>query len=434
MSVRGCLVGAVLLLIIASASRAQLYDGGLGYMGEGGVFVGGIGVTAIDDETYFTFNFRPEISIGKIGVGLSFALLYNTETGHIRSKDWDSSYDYFRLIRYARYGRKYDPFYTRVGCLDAARLGHGFIVNYYSNDVHYDERKIGLVFDLDFGSFGFESMANNLGRAEIIGGRGYWRPLRMVTPIPIIKNLAFGATYVTDIDPDSHRDTDDGVSVFGLDVELPIIQTKILRSMLYADFAQIVDYGSGQAAGISGDLGNLLGLIDLHAKFERRWLGTEFLPTYLGPFYEIERAQMDMFTTNPEITSKEDSLRFISDKTKGYFGEVWAELLKTVRIIGMFQRLDDKQNSGILHFGAEAPELPVVAARASYDKIGIEKLNDIFTLDSRSVARAGIGYKIKPYLIFYCDYIWTLVWDADLSKYKPQERIQPSISFVWHFM
>ncbi len=428
-------VGVVaVMMLFAAMGRAQIYDGGMGYMGEGGIFMGGIGFTSIDDENYLTFIFRPEIALGKVGVGLNIALLYNTETGHIRSKDWDSSYDYFRLLRYVRYGRKYDPVYARVGTLDAARIGHGFIVNYYSNEVHYDERKIGLVFDLDFGSFGFESMTNNLGRAEIFGGRAYFRPLRKVVTIPMIKNIAFGASYVTDIDPDVSRNTDDALSVVGVDVELPLIRSKIFNSMLYYDIAQIIDYGSGHAAGISADLGSLLGLLDVHAKFERRWLGKEFLPTYFGPFYEIERAQMGMYTTNPLIHSKSDSLGFITEKTRGYFGEIWGDILKTIRLIGMFQRLDDQPNSGVLHFGAEAPNLPVVAARATYDKIGIEKMRDVFTLDSRSVARVGVGYKIKPYLIFYCDYIWTLVWDEEISSYKPQERIQPSISFVWHFM
>ena len=54
---------------------------------------------------------------------------------------------------------------------------------------------------------------------------------------------------------------------------------------------------------------------------------------------------------------------------------------------------------------------------------------DIRTLDSRSVARVGLGYKIKPYLLLYMDYIWTFQWDDELNTYKPQERIQPRLAF-----
>ncbi|MCR4437492.1 MAG: hypothetical protein QHJ34_00410 [bacterium] len=424
---------ALVGLGVASGS-AQLYDGGVGYQGQGGIFIGGLGFASIDGDNYLAFNVRPELSFGKIGVGLNLNLLYSLENGKIRSKDWDTGYDYFRIIRYLRYGRKYDPVYARVGGLDGTRLGHGFIVNYYCNDVNYDERKIGLVFDLDLGLGGFESFTSNLGRAEILGGRAYVRPLRTVTNLPIIKNFAVGASYVTDVDPDGYRGTDDGVAEFGLDAELPLVQTSIFRSTLYADYAKIIDHGSGYAAGIGADLGNLLGLIDVHAKFERRWLGENFLPTYFGPFYEVERHMMSGYTNNPQIVTKVDSLRFITAETKGYFGELYGEILKTVRLVGIFQRLDGEKQSGILHAGAEVPNVPMIAARASYDKIGVETLRDVFTLDKHSMAKVGVGYKIKPYLILFCDYIWTLEWDSKNKVYKPQERVQPSISFVWNFM
>ncbi|MGQ9561131.1 MAG: hypothetical protein ACUVWA_11505 [Candidatus Oleimicrobiaceae bacterium] len=423
-----------LVALGAGQAFAQLYDGGQGYLGQGGIFIGGLGFASIDGDNYLSFNIRPELSFGKVGVGLNINLLYNLESGRIRSKDWDTGYDYFRLVRYVRYGRKYDPVYARVGGLDATRLGHGFMVNYYSNDVNYDERKIGLVFDLDLGLGGFESFTSNLGRAEIIGGRVYFRPVRALAEIPILKNFAVAASYVTDVDPDGYRGTDDGVAEFGFDAELPVVKTSILRATLYADYAKIVDYGSGQAAGIGADLGNLFGLIELHAKFERRWLGKKFLPTYFGPFYEVERDQMSGYTRNPEIATKVDSLRFVTAETKGYFGELYGEILKTVRLIGVFERLDDQKRSGILHMGAEIPNVPMIAARATYDKIGVETLRDVFTLDSRSVAKVGLGYKIKPYLILFCDYIWTLEWDSKNKVYKPQERFQPSISFVWNFM
>ena len=166
------------MLLFFGSGLAQLADGGLGYMGqEGGLLMGGVGVTTIDDKTFFSINFRPELAFGKIGIGLNVNLLYNTGSGELRHEDWDEGYDYFRIIRYLRWGHKWDPVYARVGTLDAARLGHGFIVNYYTNEASYDNRKIGLAFDLDFGRFGFETITSNLGRAELIAGRGYYRPL-----------------------------------------------------------------------------------------------------------------------------------------------------------------------------------------------------------------------------------------------------------------
>ncbi|OGC08086.1 hypothetical protein A2V82_05055 [candidate division KSB1 bacterium RBG_16_48_16] len=430
------------LLCVTAPSFSQYADGGLGYMGtEGGLIMGGVGLTKIDDQTYFSINFRPELAFGKFGVGLNVNLLYDTETGHIRSKDWDTGYDYFRMIRYLRYGHKWDKVYARVGTLDAARLGHGFILNYYTNEASYDNRKIGLAFDLDFGRFGFETIASNLGRAELVGGRVYYRPLLGIVTVPIIKNFAVGATYTRDFDPDVWSGTDDGVSVYGFDFELPIIKTQLLNTMLYFDWAQLNGYssienesrtfGSGRAIGVSTSIDNLGGLIDLSAKLERRWMGEEFVASFFDPFYEIYRYQ----EMNGNRQYKTDLLIGLPD-TKGVFGELYGGLLgNKVRLLGNFIRLDDQERSGALHLAADAPDaVPTVAAHATYDKIAIEKTGDVFTLDNNSVARVGLGYKIKPYLILYVDYIWTFVETEPGSKtYKPQERIEPKLVFVYNF-
>jgi hypothetical protein len=453
-------LGVGLLAIVLAFSvplKAQLADGGYGYFGpgqEGGMFMGGMGLSVIDDQTYFSINLRPEIAFGKIGIGLNINFLYDTKTGHIRSKDWDSSYDYLRLIRYLRYGYKWDPVYMRVGTLDAARLGHGLILNYYTNELNYDERKIGLAFDLDFGQFGFETITSNLGRAELVGMRAYYRPLVNIIDVPLVKNLAFGGTFVHDFDPDTWDATDDGVSALGLDVEMPLLNLGILNSKIYFDWAQLSGYsslenksrqfGSGTAAGIMVSLGKLVGLIDLSAKLERRWLGEEFSPSFFDPFYEIYRFRIE----SGEELHKTDTLIGL-EKTKGIFGELYGGLMgNKVRLLGMYAKLDDVvkaddidspadkiRRGGMLHLSADAPDLiPTIAAHATYDKIGVEEVDDVFTLDNNSVARVGVGYKIKPYLILYMDYIWTFVETEPGSRiYKPQERIEPKLVFAYHF-
>ena len=98
---------------------------------DSGVFMGGMGFAFIDDKQFFVFNLRTEISIGQFALGIDAPLRFNVDTGTLRDEDWDDTYDYFRVLRYIRYGHKRKtPVYTRVGTLDAARLGHGFIMNY----------------------------------------------------------------------------------------------------------------------------------------------------------------------------------------------------------------------------------------------------------------------------------------------------------------
>ena len=393
-----------------------------------GTFYGAFGMTVIDNQSYITINLVPDIALGKFGIGLNINLLYNTSNGAIRPADWDENYDWFRLIRYLRYGRKGDNFYTKIGTLDAARIGHGFLMNYYTNAASYDQRKIGLALDVDFGTWGFESMTSNLGRLEIIGGRAYIRPLRNMLNIPIIKNLAFGATFITDTDPDHSRDTDDNFNAFGLDVELPLINFEMFRTYTYFDWAKLDTFGTGMAFGIAADWHIFPGIAEVTAKLERRMLGKEFVPSYFDAFYEVQRYE--------EGTGyrKSNSLALVQEETKGVFGELAGHILNTIHLVGNYQRLDDTPNSGALHLAAETAEnIPFIQLQATYDKIGVEKFSDLFVLNDQSIARIGIGYKIKPYLIMFLDYFYTFQYDQETGKYKAQERFSPRLAFAYNF-
>lgn len=408
-----------------------------------GVVTGGFGYARIEDEDFVSFTIRPEIAIGKIGVGLSLDLLYNVETGHIRTEDWNETYDYFRILRYVRYGHKREPVYARVGAFDRARIGHGLLMNYYTNETaNYDKRKIGLAFDLDLGTWGFESMTSNLGRLEIIGGRVYTRPLRYVTEMPIIKNLTFGASYIRDDDPDENRDTDDAVSAWGLDSELPLINIPMFYTGLFYDFGHINNYGSGQAFGIEAELKAIAGLFNLYTKFERRLLGKEFIPTFFGPYYEVERYIATGYdipelkaTVNDStvITHKAQLLKAhpkYQDETRGWYGELGADVLGAIRVIGTYQWLDEVNNSGLLHLQADVPDaVPKIAFYATYDKDGIETVKDLSLINS--VAKIGMGYKINPWIMVSVNYIYTFY--EENGAIKSQKRIQPGVSFIYNF-
>ena len=375
-------------------------------------------------------NLRPDLAFGKFGVGLDIPLRFETDSGNLRKEDWDEAYDILRRIRYFRYSTKNnpDPFYARIGDLDASRLGHGFIMNYYNNSLIYDERKIGLEFEYDFKSGGIEWMTNNLGKAEIFGARGYYRPLRTLTNIPILRQFAVGATYVTDV---SLSDTlkrvdsgaDDNISIIGFDAELPIIRTSMARLFIYGDVAKIVDHGSGQAAGIRLHLRGIGGLFSIGAQLERRFLGREFLPTYFDPFYERDRD-----TKRPDQLITQDKNR------RGTYGLLFGHLLNTVQLVGSFERIDGVPESGRLHMHGSIPKtVSNFTARASYDDRAVDSFSDVFKLDENSAARLGIGYKINPYLIFFMDYVWTFRFDEETREYKVQKRFEPQLAFQYTF-
>ncbi|MEJ2544379.1 MAG: hypothetical protein P8Y99_09965, partial [Calditrichaceae bacterium] len=248
----------LMLLLSVNLLSAQNMDS---FMGEPGNSVnGGVGITFIGDTAYTTFTIAPEFAFGKLGIGLNIELLFNNSDGFkFRKEGWDKGAGAFRMIRYLRWGLKGDPFYTRIGSLQSATLGNGFIMGYYSNESSYDRRKIGLELDMDFGIFGMESMTNNLGNIfEIVGGRLFIRPLHY-TEIPILENLEVGGTYVTDTNPDNDRDTNDGVYEWGSDITIPIIKMDIFNWKVYGDYAKINNYGSGTAFGTLVSVPNIIG-------------------------------------------------------------------------------------------------------------------------------------------------------------------------------
>lgn len=405
---------------------------------------GGFGVTWIDGQSYTTFTIAPELALGKFGVGLNVELLFNNDEGFKFRKDaWEDGAGALRMIRYLRWGLKHDPLYIRVGSLQTATLGHGFILGYYSNESNYDKRKIGLVFDLDLNTFGIETMSSNMGRLEVVGSRLYFRPL-VKTAIPILKNFEVGGSYVADFDPDNRTATEDGIDEWGVDIGLPIIKTKLFTSTIYADYAKINNFGDGKAFGVKAGLPGLLGLFGIYAKLEKRFLSDQFLPNYFNTLYEIDRKEKsaDYYKIeNPAFydssLTKKEYLKLFARKTEGIYGELAGHILGKIRLLGSYQHINNSTNSGILHLEAKSNELiPGVMLRYTYDKVGIESFDDARTLDYRSVAVGEIGYRAYQFIYVTLQYRWNwikVVDDKGKISYEPQERFQPSISFSMQF-
>ena len=321
----------------------------------------------------------------------------------------------------------------------------------YNNRPSYDTRKNGLVCDLDFGNFGFESIWSDFGQAGIAGFRGHVKPLQYTDAkdIPVIGNFEVGATFASDFNDQAgiiagtydhtkrlFNSTNDkgSMSIYGFDLGLPILNNEYLGLKFYYDYSKIASFGSGSAIGLLFNF-NLFGLANSSLKFERRINGDKYIAGYFGSMYEIERFALD--TTKGTFTSKALTL----DNTKGengFFGELTIDLLKAVTITGSYQRLDDSPKSGILHLVTDiSPKDGSIVARAGYDKINIQDEKDLFTLDDRSYLYTEIGYKPLPYLLCSMVYNWTFtpIRDKDdkVIDFKTQKKIEPRISFIYPF-
>jgi hypothetical protein len=439
---------SILLLILSVPVFAQWES--FPQPGEG-VISGGLGLNYIDGDLHYSFHFRPELSFMNFGVGLNLTLDFNKE-GKLRKENFNEFSDYLSIIRYVRYGLKNDPLFVKLGAIDWYTLGHGSVMYRYNNNPGFDNVSNGLVFDVDFGNFGLESIYSRFGEAGVVGARGFVRPFQFTSAssIPVISNIEVGATYAGDYNKhagvisgvydhnvnDFAATRDKGsINIIGFDIGIPIVNTSMFGLDLYYDFNKIINFGSGSAAGIMMNFGGL-GMVTATAKLERRFNGDNYIPSYFNTIYESQRFRID--TSSGMVYSKAQMLEAATDNSDGFFGELGVNVLGIFDIIGSYQRLDKDPHSGILFLSTDiSPDDASFVARAGYSKTNIIDEKDLFTLDERSYLFTEIGYKPIPYILVSMVYSWTFSpvrdFDDNIISYKTQKRIEPKISFIYPF-
>jgi len=446
------------------------------------------------DETdiYVQLGLQPEFSLGPFGLGLNITVYYDIEKGEFKESEYGEKEDYLKLIRYIRYGRhpKNDEVYLKAGALDHATLGHGFIINRYKTDVDYDNRRAGLVCNLNYEYWGLESFTNNLFLGEVIGLRAIARPLAG-NPLPKINEIGFGLSYVmdrsapymlqddwwyitndadnaaskndpdfddedpdtwywdktqTDFLPDWDEDgnfiveEDDSLTVWGLDAEFPLFRGNMLGMNFYVDYAQMRNVGdesgsfsSGIGAGFTFNFKLTQGN-KLYLKVEERFMDSNFIPAYFDSLYEIERVQ---FSTEFPLLTKQAYLESLDDddRYEGIYAEIAFEMLSMFQIWGTFQDNHDVPNDGSVKMGLGFKDIGGISIAGEYTRKNIDDSdhNDIFTLDDRSIFLAYASYQISAGLnagvIFRRE--WTL--NETTGEYEPVDSYNVGVAFNTSF-
>ncbi|MBI4553513.1 MAG: hypothetical protein HY710_14710 [Candidatus Latescibacteria bacterium] len=402
----------------------------------GSAVQGGFGWTRIATNdtgaavNYVTLTLNPEIRVGKVGVGLTIDVLVNTRNDPGGSRIRQTELRPGHLLRYARYGQPDDPWYAQVGAFDRVTLGHGFILSRYSNQVADQSRRIGAGLKVSGQHGGIEALTNNLGAREIYGARAFFRPLAERPDDLLLRRLTIGSTLVIDENPGRGRTRRPAQSteIFGLDIELPLLETALLDVMSYGDFAKILDYGQGGAIGVSLRVKHLSKVLTLTGRLEEQILGREFMTEFFDATYEVESVLASGAT-------KTDRLRGLPG-TRGVMGELGGVILGRLAVVGQYRAYGGRDSSGVLHAEARLLNvIPRMTLRASYDKKGVRRLSDLRTLDERSVVLAEANYRMASFLLVGLEYRWTFVFDdrPHFQVYRPQERFFPKVLFEYAF-
>jgi hypothetical protein len=148
--------------------------------------------------------FTPEVSFGKLGVGLNMELFLD-ESQNLATKGWEfdspeqTLESVLRKVDYVRWAHPKDPFYLRLGTLQGIDLGHGLVASNYGNMARYPDYKLlGLHTQLnDITSIGLdlEAVVNNLQDLDNGGPftalRAGFRPLKP-SGLPLLGGLSVG--------------------------------------------------------------------------------------------------------------------------------------------------------------------------------------------------------------------------------------------------
>lgn len=353
---------------------------------------GGAGAVSVDGKTYFMVALRPEIAMEPLGIGLDLRILWNDDG--IRKEDWDELRDIANYIRYIRYGKKSDAFYTRLGILDDTNLGYGLLVRRYSNVISTAfDKTFGAETRIDQGMFGVEGFTNDISIFRLYGGRGFFRPLHgSGTPL---SGLEIGVAGVQDRDPGLGQP---GLTAMSADIGIPLVKSDAFSITVFAEAAQIQNRGNGMTApGVMGKIA----MFDY--KFEFRNYAANFAPNLFDWNYEGNRP---INWTLPQYASTNPNL-------SGWLGEIgwtWEGMLK---VGGYFEQPTGK--NATVHGEATllANFIPrVQSASITYDQKDVKTL----TLnDPNTLVTVKAGLEMTPGAILYFTIRQT--YDPVLTKF-----------------
>ena len=434
-------IGLLIFFLTLPISTPAEEDPGLTALQQPDFLTSGLyggGLTFIGTSPYIQLQAQPDVSFGKIGIGLDLVVLYNpyaTDTGsQFLAEDgetWDSPSTWLRLIRYVSYAQPYDPFYFRLGELDYLTIGHGSIMSGYSN---YDRRGLRVNLRKSNNRYGVETMVNDLGNPLIFGGRLSYRPFLRPENNNFLTRFELGGTYLTDIDPNPLEDGEEPLIALGVDVGFPLIERSTFRLDLYNDFAVLNTLSPKpedmfedpeeplemesveqeptrrlESAPIAGEdatpakefaWGNAVGVGFTFPKalfkLEYRVLGEEYIPSIFDYTYESAKS----IAPEPEMPDFLD-LERRNEQRRGFFSQfIW----KPAEHLHFFGTFEDYNNSSpkLYMVVSESGLVPRLRVRAFYTKRDIgegDETNffaDLFNLDEKSAFRLEIGYAIYP--------------------------------------
>lgn len=213
--------------------------------------------------------------------------------GVIRGRDWDEIADIGRVIGAIRLGRATDTVRGYAGPLTEVSLGHGTIIEHYSNQIDRDRQRAGALVRLEL-----PWLDGELGWSNVFGAELAWARVEI---LPTSRNLqggegpSLGASFVGDFTaprclwPCTQTAP---LTTLGVDAEWAFYFNQRFRLAPYLDFNGQFDRGVGLSAGARATLYFPFGAhpnIQVSLIGEYTLSSDGYTPRYFTVLYDNER-------------------------------------------------------------------------------------------------------------------------------------------------
>lgn len=397
-----------------------------------------LGFATIGEDFFLELSIGAVFTPGKwrIAPRLPMRLRLVDEAPHtdaiIREEDWDEPSDWARVLAFIQYGALGDPLILRYGELTGVSLGHGSIVNRYFNTIDIDHYQGGIYFYGDLGIVGGEAILNDVFGPEVMVARGFVRPFDPFEKLPLpLRGLKVGATIGADFSAPTAVDVgDEGLfatpenepivladrvlTMFGLDLEVPVVSSPHLDVVPYADIASLELEAFGLHFGSMFNIRfNTKSSLRLRAEY--RFIGEDHVPGYVSPFYEIERyawlggepklGQLDRYYADEGL----------GEPHHGFHIETDLKIDNVLAWTFIFTSNGRDRNNDLLT-RLRLPNLGPVRLTLFFARLGFEGLEDLFAAD-RTVGGVSVRLALGSFFVRgRVVYEWKLARNDDGSN------------------
>mgnify|MGYP006273005745 CR=1 FL=1 len=409
----------------------------------------GLGARSFEEDggadVYQYLAFYPTFRYRKAQLGLDLTLHYTFTGGdgdepEIREEDWVPGDDrnflevYLPKLRFLQWAQPGDPLFARLGSLDGATLGNGFLLGGYRNTLFAPDRPaLGARVGVDgaligFPYLGIEALAANLAVFGLKGGRLYARPFAR-NEVPQLGGTQVGFTVVADSAVDYYADKTDtkdrtgaaaaiddpgNVLLWGGDLRVPIVTEPPVT------LDALLDYGAQEEThgGMVGGAGRIARIVLYDGRI--RLVGENFLPRYVDGVYDPYR--MEKYA----VYAAEET---VIEQHLGWYASSGLAVLEDLVVLrasmeGPFGSPRGAENRLQGLFRLDRGPVPFLSVEARYSEVGIDSFDDLIDPEN-SVINARMTYHADPAAV---SVVYNLRYDPAVDDYVITSGVESEIS------